>query len=251
MSSKKTHIDQIVLIGDSLTQFALGEKGFAVQLANHFQRQFDVVVRGFSGYNSRWVLEMARLFMPELKRIRLAVVLLGTNDALLPPEPRAIDPESYKANIAKIVSLVPLSAKIILVSPPPYSLKGKAKDLGLEYYPGINLDRDPVHSLLYNLKARELADNLNEAGDRKGNVAFCDIRTPMEKAALEDSPDDLEEGLFKYLRDGVHLSPDGYQCMYETLLHVIKSRFPEFEQEPYFFADYETIDHTQPEKYFE
>lgn len=106
------------------------------------------------------------------------------------------------------------------MSPPPYSLKGKAKDLGLEYYPGINLDRDPAHSLLYNLKARELADNLNEAGDRKGNVAFCDTRTPMEKAALEDSPGDLEGGLFKYLRDGVHLSPDGYQVCGRNLFEV-------------------------------
>lgn len=173
---------------------------------------------------------MAHLTLPEVKRMKLFIVWLGVdpartlstdriadrrlqkaNDCLLPPSPRAVELEKYKTNLARIISFVPPGVPVIIASPPAYSEKGKAKDWKLEYYPGIPLDRDPAHNMRYYDKAKELANELDSSGDRKGTVAFCDTRTPMEEGALKICPGDLQEGLFKYLHDGVHLTPDGYQ----------------------------------------
>ena len=46
---------RVLLFGDSLTQYSFGpEGGWAASLADKLQRRADVVVRGFSGYNTRW-----------------------------------------------------------------------------------------------------------------------------------------------------------------------------------------------------
>lgn len=59
--------------------------GWATRLADMYQRKADVIVRGFSGYNTAWLLKMlpdlfARLFRrrpPALVTIWLGVVLVG------------------------------------------------------------------------------------------------------------------------------------------------------------------------------
>ncbi|EAY99754.1 hypothetical protein OsI_21739 [Oryza sativa Indica Group] len=44
----------IVLFGDSITEEAFGEGGWGAHLANHYSRSADVVLRGYSGYNTRY-----------------------------------------------------------------------------------------------------------------------------------------------------------------------------------------------------
>ncbi len=44
-----------VLLGDSITQFSFETNGWGASLASAFSRTADVVLRGFSGYNTRWV----------------------------------------------------------------------------------------------------------------------------------------------------------------------------------------------------
>ena len=47
---------QIWLLGDSLTQQAAAPDGWATALGSWYARKADVFNRGFSGYNSRWLL---------------------------------------------------------------------------------------------------------------------------------------------------------------------------------------------------
>ena len=44
---------RIVLFGDSITEQSFGEGGFGAALANRYRRHADVLLRGYSGYNSR------------------------------------------------------------------------------------------------------------------------------------------------------------------------------------------------------
>lgn len=54
---------QIWLLGDSLTQQAAAPEGWATALCSWYARKADVVNRGFSGYNSRWL----RLALPKVR----------------------------------------------------------------------------------------------------------------------------------------------------------------------------------------
>ncbi|KAG8917072.1 hypothetical protein FRC00_014068 [Tulasnella sp. 408] len=49
-------VDQILLVGDSITQGAWEEGGFAQRLAHVYARKLDVINRGLSGYNSEWAM---------------------------------------------------------------------------------------------------------------------------------------------------------------------------------------------------
>jgi hypothetical protein len=102
---------RFVLFGDSLTQRSFEDGGFGAGLTSAYQRkvlcrpalapiqlqkaladicwrlvQADVVLRGYSGYNTRW----ARFLLPKIfplsasEPTRLVTVFFGANDAALP-----------------------------------------------------------------------------------------------------------------------------------------------------------------------
>lgn len=60
--------------------------GWLSLLAHWWERRFDVVNRGFSGYNTRWLMPlMDRLFVPGGNTpVKLVTIFLGANDCVLP-----------------------------------------------------------------------------------------------------------------------------------------------------------------------
>ncbi|XP_062094119.1 uncharacterized protein LOC133800178 [Humulus lupulus] len=61
--------------------------GWGASLAHHFSRTVDVVLRGYSGYNTRWALKIIEKVFPAADHgeAPLAVtVFFGANDACLP-----------------------------------------------------------------------------------------------------------------------------------------------------------------------
>lgn len=76
-----------VCFGDSITQrgFAPGWTGM---LADAYQRKADVVNRGYSGYNTRWALQLLPRVFPEPlpggEPPALVTLFFGANDAALP-----------------------------------------------------------------------------------------------------------------------------------------------------------------------
>ena len=75
--------------------------------------QVDVVLRGYSGYNTRWALEVIEKVFPEVSRgggAPLAVtVFFGANDACLPDRCSAfqhVPIHEYKQNLHSIVSFL-------------------------------------------------------------------------------------------------------------------------------------------------
>ena len=97
---------QVVFFGDSITQLSHGPGGFASMVADHCIRRLDVVVRGLSGYNTRWCLHpdvFESIFTPALDPA-IVVVFLGANDAVLKDRcPRQHVPlEEYAENLSEI-----------------------------------------------------------------------------------------------------------------------------------------------------
>jgi len=118
---------KLVLFGDSITQFGFSDIGGWISLiANAYQRKLDVISRGFSGYNTRWCLElMPSIFNKEnLKNTIGVTVFLGANDASLTINKKQHVPiKEFEENLEKIILTfgtygIP-KEKVIIISPPP------------------------------------------------------------------------------------------------------------------------------------
>ncbi|KAE8686435.1 GDSL esterase/lipase [Hibiscus syriacus] len=106
---------KIYLFGDSITESSFNDGGWGAALANHFSRTVDVVLRGYSGYNTRWAFKVFDRVFPaaesggsEGTAQPLAVtVFFGANDACLPDGYAAfqhVPVDEYKQNLHSIVS---------------------------------------------------------------------------------------------------------------------------------------------------
>ena len=73
-----------VLLGDSLTQRGTEPGGWASTLAQTHVRAIDFFNRGYSGYNTRWILHMLPGILGGIRqRVQLLTLWLGANDAAL------------------------------------------------------------------------------------------------------------------------------------------------------------------------
>ncbi|KAK4536555.1 hypothetical protein CDCA_CDCA09G2580 [Cyanidium caldarium] len=106
-------------VGDSLTYNAVRATdevreesaqapGWGVLLQQTYNGKADVCFRGFSGYNSRWVLPLLPSILGGMprERLRLMVVWLGANDAVLPGLPQHVDVETYASNLYEMVTML-------------------------------------------------------------------------------------------------------------------------------------------------
>lgn len=71
--------------------------------------QLDILVRGYSGYNTRWALKvLERVFPPQEKEAPVAIIVFfGANDAALPDRTSAyqhVPLDEYRHNLHSIVS---------------------------------------------------------------------------------------------------------------------------------------------------
>ncbi|KAI0831767.1 SGNH hydrolase [Trametes gibbosa] len=221
--------DAIVLLGDSLTEFAAAPEGFATKLGEAYIRKLDVVNRGFAGYNTDWIIPVFEQIWPtqdrrhQYPRTRLLVVWLGANDAARAHSKHHVPLARYEANLAWLVRALraPTSAhyspdtRIVFVSPPPVQperwVPVLAESLG---QPEAPPDRDLEQSRAY-------AEAMGRLGAREG-VPVVDAWGRIWEAAGWSS-----SGLTPFLCDGLHLTGKGYQIVYDALIATIAEKFPE------------------------
>lgn len=124
-----------VLFGDSITQQSFAPGGWGAAVTDHYQRTADVVLRGYSGYNTRWALRLLPRIFPcgaAHPTPALVTVLLGANDANRPAPLHLQDEfasrqhvplEEYVANLRKILEAATTAgaggARLLLITPPP------------------------------------------------------------------------------------------------------------------------------------
>ncbi|KAL7820197.1 SGNH hydrolase-type esterase domain-containing protein [Trichoderma aethiopicum] len=249
---------QVVLLGDSLFEFAAADlSGFSFQAAlqTRLIRRFDVVNRGFSGWNTDNVVRyLPELFLepsPAAPRLAYLIILLGANDAVLPLETTSqhVPLERYKENLNKIVNDARIRAhnpKILLVTPPPADeIKLKDLDIAQGHASAI---RSSAVTASYAEAARQVARE-------NPGVVLIDLWQAIMGEAISMAPGDYQPGgpwlgsfengkqggLDTLLPDGLHMGGAGYRVFFDELkAHIGQDIVPD-ERGDYVLPDWKVL----------
>ncbi|KZO95715.1 SGNH hydrolase [Calocera viscosa TUFC12733] len=229
-------MDAIMLLGDSLTQGGWEPGGFAQRLAYRYARRMDVVNRGLSGYNAEWGLEVFRQVFPRkdqkgAQKVKLLVIWFGANDACLPPKVQHSPLPKFTENMNALLTLVrdPTSpyhspqTRLLLITPPPFSALQRGSILASRT-PPEPLDRDQATTRAY-------AEAVKAVGEAHG-VPVVDMYTELWERAGG------EEGMGRFMHDGLHVNADAYEILYDGILDAVKEHYPELHPDnmPFVFA---------------
>ncbi|KAI5308729.1 hypothetical protein KEM55_005002 [Ascosphaera atra] len=217
--------EQFILFGDSITEWCADQKkGFVLHdaLQNDYSKRYDVLIRGFSGYNSEqglWALE--KFFpAPEKAKVKLMTVFFGANDATYPGHAQHVPLDGYEHALKSIITYPRVKdngTKLLIITPPP-----------VNEYP---MQPDPVRKAA---RTKQYADAAKKVAAEM-DVPVVDIWTRfMEYAGWKEGQPiegslDLppNEKLAELLVDGLHLTPLGYELLYKEIKKVIAEKYPE------------------------
>jgi len=224
---------QVVLLGDSLFQGASDLlDGFSFQAALQHQciRRFDVINRGFSGYNTSQALKALPEIFPapssEGPNLAFLLVLFGANDAALytEVENQHVDLGDFTANLRHIITHPHITAhrpRVILVTPPPLDeIHATRLDLekGMPY-----AKRQAKISALYAEAVRKVAGEVDGVVLVDLWKAIMDVavaKTPgfdASSGSLGDPSSGTRGYLEKLLPDGLHMNGEAYRIFYDAV----------------------------------
>jgi isoamyl acetate esterase len=212
----------ILLIGDSLT-----EQGYVnhwcSMLQNSYQRRADVICRGFSGYNTRWVLRMLNSssdcckIIPEVPPL-FCVVFLGANDAVSASYPQHVPIDEFEDNLRSIARLLLEKAKplhgVVIVSPPPIDEAGY-----LEY---VQRERDA--SATVSSRTFENTRCYRDAALRVAAETVSCIGVDLYAAFLGPAmhaPFAPEQEWATCFFDGLHFDSNGGKIVFDALMAAL------------------------------
>lgn len=193
---------RLLLIGDSITQFSfsVAHAGFGARLLEYYEgRRVDVVNRGFSGYNSRWIRQIILdIALPDVVQESLFVtILLGANDSVSAESPQHVPLDEYIDNITAIVMhlrSIRDSLIIFLITPPP---------VDREKWPS----RDTAVVGMYAEGIRSLAMTLS--------TECVDLWNGSSAISVDDD-----------LYDGLHLGSEGNRKVFDGIREVLSAKYP-------------------------
>ncbi|XP_022149345.1 GDSL esterase/lipase At5g62930 isoform X2 [Momordica charantia] len=235
---------QIVLFGDSLTAQSFGSGGWGAALADTYSRKADVVVRGYGGYNSRWALFLLHHIFPlDIPKPPIVVtIFFGANDAAIlgrTSERQHVPLEEFKNNLKKMVNHLKECSPttlVILITPPPVDEEG----------------RNEYARSLYGDEARELPERTNEVTGLYATQCL-ELAKEMGLLAIDlwSKLQETEGWQKKFLRDGLHLTPEGNAIVHQELEKVLNETSVSAAKLPLDFPHHSKIDGKNPEKAFE
>lgn len=234
-------IGKFILFGDSITQHANDQVGFALApaLQSHYSRKLDVVTRGFSGYNTnQGVVVLREVLKAENAHdgsIKLICIFMGTNDAAFTFQ--GVDIDTYKANLQTFVDLTKsYNIPTILVGP---ALHGRSECIKASE--SLNLDGNFSDSTT----TRKYADVAAEVA-AFNNVPFIDLWKAFQKYGGWSTEDLMNNAvpLGDLLHDGIHYTPKAYNIYYDELLKTIQTYYPQLDPAnlPFYFPVLNEVD---------
>ncbi|KAH9312163.1 hypothetical protein KI387_027198, partial [Taxus chinensis] len=219
---------------------SFGARGWGALLAHRYSRKADVVLRGYSGYNTRWALCLLPYVFPlhSPKQPSVVTVFFGANDAALlgrSNERQHVPLTEYKANLHQIITHLKkcsYSMLIVLITPPPIDEKGR--------------------------KIATYGENAVELPERTNEVAGTYAKSCLEVASESGVPViDLWSRMQEtpgwqqtYLSDGLHLTPDGDAVVFEEVLKILNVKGLSLSDIPDDFPHHSIIDAKDPQKSF-
>ncbi|KAJ1685277.1 hypothetical protein LUZ63_016667 [Rhynchospora breviuscula] len=210
---------KLVLFGDSITEYSFDEGGWGASLANHFTRRADVILRGYSGYTTRFALKIIEKTMEgigsdEKSPVAAVMVFFGANDAALPDRhngflhvPLAEYQQNLKSIYAYIKKIWP-SAVVIFITPPPIYEEARIKNAWL--LPEEDTSGLPERT---NEAAGEFAKACITIA-KECSSPVIDIWSKMQQVP------DWEKST---LSDGLHLAALGNKVLFEEVLRELKA----------------------------
>ncbi|KAJ8753830.1 hypothetical protein K2173_000084 [Erythroxylum novogranatense] len=199
---------QFVIFGSSIVQFSYSQNGWGAMLADIYSRKADILLRGYSGWNSSRALQVIDKVFPKDAPIQpsLVIVYFGGNDSTH-PHPTGFGPHvplpEYSENMRKIAKhLKSLSEniRIIFLNAPPINEKQMCK---------FNDEFDEVRT---NESLRLYAQACLEVA-KEMNIKAIDLWTVMQQK------ENWKDVCFT---DGVHLSAEGSKIVLGEIMKVIK-----------------------------
>ena len=218
---------QILAFGDSLTQLGsdTATAGWVAQAQNLCSGKVDILNRGFSGYTTRY----CKLVLPQLtvdwSNIIFVTVFLGTNDAELPDDPDTgnVPISEFTANLREIVKYVlergVPADRIILITPPPVN-----EVKWLELY-----KRKVRSNELTKIYTETVVAVAAESGTHIVQLYSKIMAMPNWTS---------------FLIDGLHLSQDGNQLLFEEVSKIVS---PVIDKMPPCFPTWREIEPKHPE----
>ncbi|KAF8459557.1 SGNH hydrolase-type esterase domain-containing protein [Terfezia claveryi] len=228
---------KIVLVGDSLTQLSFCPYGIGAQLAHAYCRKADILNRGVSGYNSRWLLPLFRDTLTQFTlsdEVLLYILWLGTNDACLPGYPHHVPLSEFKENLRTMITElrthpITQSSKVLVITPPPIYAPLLRKSA-----PREGKDRDYKVTRQYADAALTVANDFHE----DGGIAAIDFHNLIELATsygcslmVEIEDKIVRSALNGIFTDGLHLGWKGYDILYKEIVAEIGRQWPELTSE--------------------
>ncbi|XP_047312131.1 GDSL esterase/lipase At5g45920-like [Impatiens glandulifera] len=232
---------KIYLFGDSITEESFSIGGWGAILANHFCRAVDIVLRGYSGYNTRWALHVLEKIFPEetINGDPLAVTLFfGANDASLQGrycEFQHVPVDEFKSNLKAISSFFKKkwpNTTVIFITPPPVDEDGRLLFPFSENPLGL-VERT-------NEAAGEYAKACISVAEECG-APVIDLWTKMQQVPGWQN---------SYLRDGLHLTEAGNKVVFEELIEKLSQVGVSLETQQIDLPLITEIDHHNPLKSF-
>ncbi|KAF9947236.1 hypothetical protein BGZ72_010752 [Mortierella alpina] len=257
-----------LLHGDSITQYSfdVAERGFGAQLAHLFQRRLDVINRGFSGYTTEQAIHLLPQFLPrcsqpqhqqqELQnnngsqeqqqqqqqeqesqsssyvesKIEFLTLFFGANDACLAPSPQHVDLDRYERNLRALIDMVHSPAsptyspetRIVVICPPPIDKERCARRRKEQ---GMKMDRDPEVTRQY----AETCFRVGREYHLKNQGQKCRVDVVDTWNIMMEQVKAGKHTLEEYLRDGLHLAAQGNDVIFEEIVKIIQSRYPEWD----------------------
>lgn len=219
---------QIVLFGDSITQFMT--TNIQAWLQTRYSRRADIVNRGFGGYTSQQGLSLLPKIIPSLHpdtspEIKLCFVFFGANDAFQPPQTPGrtrVDLEEFSRNISKIIEYlqsVSREMKVVLMTPPAvdeYSLP----------HTGLTSERIAAYASATRKVAAKHELSLVDCS--KAFLKFSGWNENLEASFLPgDKRIGKNDALASLLTDGLHLSAKGYEVLFHEVVSVLEEELPQ------------------------
>ncbi|CEP62229.1 isoamyl acetate-hydrolyzing esterase LALA0_S05e00760g [Lachancea lanzarotensis] len=215
---------KFLLFGDSITEFAFNTEpdekighqfALGAALCRDYTRKLDIIQRGFSGYNSRWALQILPKILESesSSEIVMCTIFFGSNDAASAGRQR-VEVTEFIENITSLVHMVKVkNIKPILIGPGLHDSERWAE---------LKPDQISQGTFRSNDCNKRYSDALQQIALRE-KIPFVNLYDAFQ----EQGGDQWRE----LLLDGVHYTGKGYKVFYNELLKTIRSAYPEFAPE--------------------
>lgn len=198
---------KFVLFGSSIVQFSYSHEGWGAILTDLYSRKADIMLRGYSGWNSRRALQVLEQVFPKDEAVQpsLVIVYFGGNDSAK-PHPNGLG------------SHVPLDEYVENMKKIAIHLKSLSENIRLIFLTAPAVNEIQIHEVL-----RDLVHRKNETCQKYAEacVKLCkelDVKVIDLWTALQQRND----WLATCFTDGIHLSSEGSKIVVKEILKVLK-----------------------------